>query len=139
MDNSAQRLHRVFFYGLYMDPEILKQKSVEPRSPQIAYAVDFELRIGDKATLLRAAGKIAHGIVYALTHDEIERLYRGSGLTEYAAEAITVVSEGEEYAALCCNLVRPPATNESNPDYREKLVAAMERLGVATTAVEQAG
>ena len=31
MDNSKDRLLDVFFYGLYMDEEILKSKNVNPR------------------------------------------------------------------------------------------------------------
>ena len=73
-DNSRERLHEVFFYGLYMDPDILEQKGVEPRNPRIANAEDFELRIGNKATLLRAPGESTHGIVYSLTHQEINSL-----------------------------------------------------------------
>ena len=31
MDNSINRLHDVFFYGLYMDEEILKSKNIPIR------------------------------------------------------------------------------------------------------------
>ncbi len=67
-DNSAQRLHEVFFYGLYMDPEILKQRQVEPRNPRIAVADNFRLRIGNRATLIREDGATAHGLLYSLNH-----------------------------------------------------------------------
>lgn len=52
MDNSNQRLNDVFFYGLYMDEEILKSKNVEPRNKRIAVVYDYKLRIGKMATLL---------------------------------------------------------------------------------------
>lgn len=132
-DNSKKRLHKVFFYGLYMDPEILRMKNVEPRNPQIGYAKNFELRIGNKATLLRALDKQAYGIVYDLTHGEIDALYKDSGLTEYAAEAVMVTIGEKEIPTLCCNLVVPPETRESNADYEEKLLKAMDRLGVPST------
>ena len=36
IDNSKDRLVDVFFYGLYMDEEILKLKSVIPRNQRKA-------------------------------------------------------------------------------------------------------
>lgn len=130
MDNSKERLHDVFFYGLYMDPVLLEQKGVEPRNARIALVENYELRIGNKVTLLRAEGKQAHGIVYSLTHDDIYSLYRGAGLDDFAPEAMMVRIGGEGIPALCCNLIEPPAENESNSRYESNLKAAMSRLGV---------
>ena len=129
-DNSKERLQEVFFYGLYMDPHILRQKGVDPRNPRIGRAEGFELRLGNKATLLRSPGKMAHGIVYSLTHAELDSLYRGAGLDEYVTEALLVRVGEQNIAALCCNLLIPPEKGESNVEYETKLKAAMEKLGV---------
>ena len=115
-----------------MDPALLEQKGVEPRNARIAVAENYELRIGNKATLLRAAGtgKQAHGIVYSLTHGEIHSLYWGAGLNDYASEAIMVRIGGESIPVLCCNLIEPPAEHESNAEYEGNLKGTMSRLGV---------
>ncbi|MCB1925501.1 MAG: gamma-glutamylcyclotransferase [Gammaproteobacteria bacterium] len=135
MDNSPHRRHAVFFYGLYMDPEILHAKSVEPHHPRKALARGFRLRVGNMATLLREPGAVAHGMLYDLTHADIDTLYRAAGLDAYVAEAITVETDaGETLAALCCNLLVPPAADESNPAYFAKLVACMTRLGLSVPA-----
>lgn len=131
--NSPDRLHEVFFYGLYMDPEILQHKGVEPRNPRPAEVKGYELRIGTMATLLRSAGKVAHGMVYSLSHEEINRLYWGAGLDDYKAEAILARINGTDAAVLCCNLLNPPVENESNLEYEEKLVLTMNRLGLPVT------
>jgi len=130
MDNSSQRLHTVFFYGLYMDPTILEQKGVVPRQPCLASVENYELRIGNKATLLRSPGKLCHGMVYSLTQEEIHALYWGSGLEEYRTEAVLVKVGGKVSAALCCNLLHPPEDDESNPVYASKLKHTMQKLGV---------
>ena len=57
MDNSENRLVDVFFYGLYMDEEILLKKGVKIRNQRKAYVKDFVLRVGKMATLLRAEKK----------------------------------------------------------------------------------
>ena len=130
-DNTTNRLHDTFFYGLYMVPEILEKCGVDARNPRKAYVENFELCIGNKATLLRSPGKKAFGIIYSLTHDEINQLYWGAGLTEYRSEALIATREdGNTLAVLCCNLLTPPADGESNPEYAEKLEAAMQNLGL---------
>ena len=130
MDNSKDRLLDVFFYGLYMDPEILKAKNVEPRNPRIAKAENYRFQIGPKVTLLRKEGAVANGMLYSLTHSELHSLYWGIGLTEYGAEAIEVISSEIKSAALTCNLISPPAETEKNPEYTTKLLEVMKRLKI---------
>ena len=132
-DNSESRLHNVFFYGLYMDPEILRSKGVEPRIPRKAKAKGYLLRIGNKATLLRDETCQVYGMLYSLTHAEIDRLYRGSGLDEYVAEALNVEADKKSVAALCCNLLVPPAKDETNPEYETRLRQVMAFLELPVT------
>ncbi|MFC1664181.1 gamma-glutamylcyclotransferase family protein [Pseudomonadota bacterium] len=133
-DNSNKRLHEVFYYGLYMDPDVLREKGVEPRNPRICKLENYELRVGNRATLLRSPGKFVYGILYSHTHSEIDSLYWGAGLNEYAAEAV-MVGVGEEYvAALCCNLIVPPKPGESNPGYQQQLTMVKKNLGVPVNA-----
>ena len=127
MNNSEQRLNDVFFYGLYMDEEILKSKNVEPRNKRTAIANGYELRVGKMATLLRKDKAQSHGIVYSLTHDEIDILYAKSGLTAYVTEALMVeLKDGSSIAVLTCNLLNPPTEDESNDEYYQKLVKCMK-------------
>ena len=152
IDNSDKRLLDVFFYGLYMDAALLSEKKVEARNPRIAVAPGYRLRLGKMATLLRAPGHLSIGMLYSLTHAELNRLYWGAGLDAYVAEALTVHLLGrtssasniltewragfpgdnftglDSCAALCCNLLIPPADDESNPVYQEKLVNLMHNL-----------
>lgn len=132
MNNSENRSINVFFYGLYMDPDLLKAKGVEPRSPRKAVAKGYRLRVGKMATLVREPDAEAHGIMYQLTHDEVDKLYWGAGLNMYVAEALMIEVEGGEYAAaLCCNLLVPPSKEETNSEYVSKLMRCMDKLGVA--------
>jgi len=131
MDNSNQRLNDVFFYGLYMDEEILKAKNVEPRNKRVAFAYDHQLRVGNMATILRKKDSQAYGLVYSLTHDEVDVLYQKSGLTDYISESILVeLEDGSKIATLCCILLNPPASDESNPKYFKKLKLCMESYGL---------
>ena len=91
-----------FFYGLFMDIDILREADVAPVNPRRAYVDDFALRIGQRATLLPSAGGRAYGMLFALTHAELERLYTAPGLEQYCPEAVLARPfEGTAAPALC--------------------------------------
>ncbi len=108
-----------FFYGLYMDLEILREAGVAPASPRRAYVADFALRIGQRATLLPSPGARAYGMLYAVTHAELDRLYTAPGLEHYRPEAVVAHPlGGTPTPALCYNLREAPRPQERNPEYR---------------------
>lgn len=118
-----------FFYGLYMDETILAQAGVTPRLARKARLDGFVLRIGQRATLVKARGGIVWGMVYALTPDDLARLY-GGALAIYQPEDIEVALENRAIIpARVYNLPQAPAPDERNPDYAAKLKAALTRLG----------
>jgi len=128
-DNSVTRKVEVFFYGLYMDPAVLEQKGVIPRNPRGAFVENFAVKIGKRVTLLRSPGRRAYGVVYSLSHEEINSLYWGAGIEAYRAEAVVAkLIPGGEVPALCCILSEPPAGDEQNPEYTEKLEALLNKL-----------
>jgi hypothetical protein len=119
-----------FFYGLFMDSDILRDNRVAAVNPRHAYVDGFALRIGRRATLVPASGARAYGMVFALTHDELGRLYSAPGLEQYRAEAILARSlNGEAFPALCYNLQETPQSGETDPEYAARLRAALNRLG----------
>src|SRR6267142_2328202 len=81
-----------FFYGLFMDGEILRGAGVAPIHPRRAYVEGFALRIGQRATLVPSAGARAYGMLFALTHSELDRLYAAPGLEQYRPEAVLAQS-----------------------------------------------
>jgi len=125
----SERRVEAFFYGLYMDPDVLREVGVAPLTPRRAYVDDFALRIGRRATLLPSAGARAYGMLYAVTHAELERLYTAPDLEHYRPEAVMARPlEGALTAALCYNLREAPAPHERNPEYASRLQRALRKL-----------
>jgi len=113
-----------------MDVDILKESLVTAVKPRRAYVDGYALRIGRRATLVPVSEARAYGMVFALTHDELERLYSAPGLEQYRPEAVLVhLLEGEVLPVLCYNLREAPASNESNAEYATRLREALSRLG----------
>jgi hypothetical protein len=119
-----------FFYGLFMDAAILRSAGAAPENPRRAFVDDFELRIGLRATLVPVAGSRAYGVLYALTHAELELIYIAPGLEEYRPEAVIAQPlDGMSTPALCFNLRHAPRADERNPEYASRLQQILTGLG----------
>ena len=127
-----------FFYGLFMDADVLRDAGVASERPRRAYVEEFALRIGRRATLVPSQNARAYGMVYAMTHAELEKLYGAPGLETYRPEALTAqLLDGGSVPALCYNLIEPPGPDEANADYAEKLRAALRRLDFPTDYIDR--
>lgn len=95
-------MRSVFFYGLFMDVDVLRAKGVAPRRVRKAAAPGFALRLGARAE---------------------------PSVSAYRPEAMLVqIDDGSWLAALCMTLPTPPGPDESNPEYARQLRALAQRL-----------
>jgi hypothetical protein len=118
-----------FFYSLFMDVDLLRESEAKPFNPRRAYVADFALRIGQRATLLPSSGARAYGMLIALTHSELERLYNAPSLEHYRPEAVVAQPfEGKAVPALCYNLRKAPEPHERNPEYAARLQRVLKKL-----------
>lgn len=118
-----------FFYGLFMDSDVLRDRQVRAVNPRRVYVDGYALRIGQRATLVPSPGARCYGMVFALTHDELEKLYTATGLEQYRPEAVIArLLAGKTLPALCYNLRRAPGPDEFNAEYAARLREALGRL-----------
>jgi hypothetical protein len=135
---NASRRIEVFFYGLFMDVELLGSKGAKPQNVRVASVPGYSLRIGQRATLVPATQGRAYGMLMQLTHPEIEQLYAEASVCVYQPEAVIAkLGDGSEVAALCFNLPAAPRPEEANPEYAGKLRDLARRLGFPPDYVEE--
>ena len=118
----------VFFYGLFMDADVLRESQVDAVDARRAFAEGYALRIGRRATLIPFAGKRAYGMVFALTESELERLYMAPGLEHYRPEPLLVQMEDGKTLPVLCYVCPRPQPGEANADYAARLRAVLEKL-----------
>lgn len=118
-----------FFYGLFMDADVLLKSGMVGENPRPASVNGFALRIGNRATLVPSEGAVAYGILQSLSHQDLDKLYGASGLEAYRPEAINVVTfDQKTVPALCYNLIEAPKDSEQNADYAAALRTALTKL-----------
>jgi hypothetical protein len=127
---TARRID-VFFYGLFMDDALLREKGMNPVDRRVASVENFSLIIGARASLIPCAGATVHGVIFSLTHREIDALYSEASVSMYRPEAVLAhLADGSVMPALCFNLPLPPSTDERNPQYASKLREVASRIGL---------
>ena len=120
----------IFFYGLFMDENVLRAKGVEPRAARRAVVRDYRLKIGQRAMLVRQTSSQAYGLVYALSESEIDSLYSEPGLEMYHPEVVVATFEdGSSNEVTTFNLDDTSNREEPNLEYVAKLRLVFDRLG----------
>lgn len=120
----------VFFYGLFMDPEVLRKLGVETHGPRLATVRGKALRIGERATLVDDPDDEVHGVVMALSASDLEALYSAPNVAAYRPGAVTAhYADGSSVAAI--TYVLPHADGaRANPDYVFKLKSVAAKMGL---------
>ena len=130
----------VFFYGLFMDEELLRDKGISPSDAVLAAVRGFELRIGERAALAPASSGRVHGVVMSLPVDDVARLYAEPNVRAYEPQAVLVeLQRGGIIPALCYNLPVPPPATARNPEYAAKLRAIAEKVGLPDRYIDGIG
>jgi hypothetical protein len=121
----------VFFYGLFMDEELLCERGLRPQRAELASVDGLALRIGRRAALVPDPSGRVHGVVVSLTLDELNHLYAEPSVQAYEPQAVLArLASGGLAAALCYNLPRPPLPSERNPAYAARLREVARKVGL---------
>lgn len=120
-----------FFYGLFMDAQLLRGKGIEAIDPRIARLDGYRLSIGRRATLLETAGSAVHGVVMTLARADLQRLYSEESVRAYEAQPVSVsLQNGQRLGAIAYVLPRALHDAQPNPEYAAKLHQLAGTLGL---------
>lgn len=64
-----------FFYGSYINSDVLDEAGFVPRQTEVARLAGFEIRIAPLANLVQSGREVVYGILASGTHAELGRLY----------------------------------------------------------------
>ena len=120
---------KVFFYGLFMDEDLLAAKGVTAGNAVVGFVDGYRLRIAERATLQRRAGARAYGVMMDVSAAALDSLYAEASVTDYVPETVTVeLPHGVRTRARCYNLPEDKIAG-ANKQYAEALLKLATRLG----------
>jgi Gamma-glutamyl cyclotransferase, AIG2-like len=103
MSNSSQREKvRVFFYGSFINREVLARVDYKPDRWEVARLDGFNLALNPLATLEPSNRHCVYGVLSTATHAELGKLYGEQWVRAYQPRAVLVITlDGTFHTALC--------------------------------------
>ena len=129
----------VFFYGLFMDEDILVKNGIDPSNPRKGYLKDYALKIGNRASLIQFKNEKAYGILMEVNEEEITKLYAEKSVADYIPEEVTIVTgSNEQQTATCYNLPAELLTG-TNELYAKSLYELAKKLNFPKEYLDKIG
>jgi hypothetical protein len=113
-----------FFYGSFMNSDVLAQADVYPTQRQSARLKEWELTLSPRANLVPAQGGCVYGILAQLTHPELDKLYTKDwfGFGTYLPEAVLVTDATARPLPAMCYIALQTQGGKPSKEYVEKMV-----------------
>jgi len=127
----------VFFYGLFMDEDLLKAKGLNPANAKTAYVAGFGLRIGARATLEHSADEHAFGSIIELGSEELEILYSDKSVADYIPTALTAIDRQGTSRNVISYILPMERISGSNSEYAKSLALAARKIGLPDDYVNE--
>ena len=129
-----------FFYGSFMNLEVLKKLSIVPAAVEVATLSGFDIFIRPLANLTRSSDRSVYGAVANTTHAELVRLYGYAsdklGGTYLPQAVLVLMRNGTWLPAMCyvaSELSGRPATN----DYVDLIVNAAKHYAFPRSYIDR--
>lgn len=132
-------MSRIFFYGLFMEPRLLRELGLHPALVGPAQLPGYQLRIGNRASLIPSPQSSVYGMLMELSDEEAMALYSAPDVSDYRPEEVhAVLLEGRTLlAARCYNLPADKLGEGKDAEYAEQLSALVLRLGFPAAYARQ--
>lgn len=132
-------MQTLFFYGLFMDANLLAEKDLQPQVVGPAKLHGYRIHIGRRATLVPCHGAVAYGLLMTLPAAAVTALYAEPSVRDYRPQPVVVqrVDSGETLEAVCYNLPRLADLSGANRTYAERLSELVLRLGFPPAYAEE--
>jgi hypothetical protein len=121
----------IFFYGLFMDPSLLREKRLHPTLVGPAELPDYQIHIGNRASLIPSPQSTSYGMLIDLPDEEVATLYSAPDVRDYRPDNVNAILLRDRtiQTSLCYNLPADKLGVGTNVKYAEQLSALVLELG----------
>ena len=131
---------RVFFYGSYINLDVLREVDLVPQEVCVARVLGLALTIAPRANLRPEPGAVAWGILCTATHAELARLYdehaHGRLGERYWPEAVLAEDEEARLHPALTYLSHDMVARPAEAAYVERIAVPAEALGFPEAYVD---
>ncbi len=123
---------RVFFYGSYINENVLRSVDLSLTDVVVARLMGWELRIAPLANLVPSDRGLVYGVNSTATHAELRRLYRHAEEVlggVYEPHPVIVEESGHRYVPALCYVSHTLLPAPAARDYVDRIVGPARALG----------
>ena len=131
---------RTFFYGSYINLDVLKEVDYTPRQYEVARLPGFDITIRPLANLVRSDRHTVYGIVATGTHAELARLYDHAERVlggRYLPEAVLVQTVSGRWMAVLVYIAPQQRGERAADDYVDRIVQPAKAYGFPAWYIER--
>lgn len=118
----------VFFYGSYMNFDVLMNMGIGKRGYHVCQLSGYELTIGSSANVVKNGLERVFGIVTLLTHDELDTLYSREAQAklgaQYMPEPVLVMTADRQIIPALCYISYDQITGIASAAYIDNILNA---------------
>jgi hypothetical protein len=118
-----------FFYGSFINRDVLQQADYVPEHVEVAKLHGFDIRIRPLANLIRSEQHCAYGILATATHEQLRRLYTQDWVGTYLPEPVLVETLEGKWRAALCYIAPSPDAGPASDDYIDRIVGPARSYG----------
>jgi len=126
--NDSRKIS-VFFYGSFIDVQMLVEVGYRPDHVAVARLSGFDIAARPLATLVPSRDLTVWGILATATHDELARLYGRDWVRAYLPEAVVVTTDDGGIHPALCYIAPGPTAERPFENYLERIRHAARGLG----------
>lgn len=126
-----------FFYGLFMDADLLAEKGLHPQNIRLARLDGYQLVIGARATLAPKRETRSYGAIMDLESNELKVLYGGDGVEDYVPLTVQVSTMDGAYLDVITYILPLEKTSGSNSRYARHLAGVTRKLSLPVAYIEE--
>ena len=119
-----------FFYGSFMNPEVLAKADVRPTEAQMARLDGWDIKIAPRATLVPSEERSVFGVLARLSHTDLEKLYTKDwfGFGTYLPEAVLVADSTGRLVPALSYIAWEVDGGTPSDEYLNKMVSVAQRF-----------
>jgi hypothetical protein len=129
-----------FFYGSYINFDVLKEVELEPTEWEVARLYGYDIKIEPRANLERSEASIVYGILATATHGQLNNLYTHAkevlGET-YLPEAVLAETLDQRWRPALCYICPDMAPRKADPDYVARILGPARQYGFPSWYLER--
>jgi len=130
-------MNSIFFYGLFMDHDLLKAKGLNPAHARLASVAGYGLRIGARATLERSAHERAFGSIMDLDSEEVAALYGEKSVADYVPRKLVAIDMQGSSLEVISYILPMKKVSGSNDEYARSLALAARKIGLPDDYIDE--